>query len=217
MAINLGNNEPPAAVRATTPGWRDPRLWIGVALVTASVVVGARVVGRADDSVAMWAVAADLAPGDTVESSDLTVTRVRFADAADREKYFTTDDPLPSERHLLRPVGAGELLPRAVLGASDDEVVHVSVSVPGPQVPPSVRAGSTVDLWVTPPPGSAETTKARLVVSGVVVVEAPGATSDFGAASAERQLVLGVPDSETDLARVLTASGAGRLMLVGRG
>ena len=38
----------PAATRPTTPGWRDPRLWIGVVLVTGSVVAGARILSGAD-------------------------------------------------------------------------------------------------------------------------------------------------------------------------
>ncbi|WP_299052203.1 hypothetical protein [uncultured Nocardioides sp.] len=40
----------PVATRARTPGWRDPRLWIGVLIVAVSVVVGVRLVSSADDS-----------------------------------------------------------------------------------------------------------------------------------------------------------------------
>ena len=42
------------------PGWRDPRLWIGIAIVAVSVVAGARLLAAADDSVTVWAAAADL-------------------------------------------------------------------------------------------------------------------------------------------------------------
>ena len=45
VARNLGRPDavvPPPAVRASTPGWRDPRLWVGVAIVAVSVVGGAR-------------------------------------------------------------------------------------------------------------------------------------------------------------------------------
>ena len=45
----------PAALRGQRPAWRDPRLWIGIVLVAASVVVGARVLAAADDTVQVWA------------------------------------------------------------------------------------------------------------------------------------------------------------------
>ncbi|WP_104107584.1 hypothetical protein [Nocardioides sp. 616] len=215
MLNSSGNLDAPPALRATTPGWRDPRLWIGVALVAVSVVVGARVVGGADESVAMWSVSRELAPGDVLEPSDLEVTRVRFAQPADARAYFGVDDELPADRYLLRGIGVGEMVPRAVLGAPRSDIAHVSVSVPSAQVPPSVRSGSVVDVWLAPRPG-AETARARLAVSEVTVVEAPRASSGFGA-EGQRQLVLGVADEGVDLARVLTASGTDRLMLVGRG
>src|SRR5690242_2876688 len=39
----------PAATRTRPSGWRDPRLWVGVVLVTGSVVAGARILSAADD------------------------------------------------------------------------------------------------------------------------------------------------------------------------
>src|SRR6478736_5540715 len=67
VSRNLGSSRvhpsTPTAVRATRPGWRDPRLWVGVLIVAVSVVAGARVLAAADDTVAVWAVAADAGPG----------------------------------------------------------------------------------------------------------------------------------------------------------
>ena len=44
----------PAVRRLRSSRWRDPRLAVGVVLVAASVVVGARVLAAADDTVAVW-------------------------------------------------------------------------------------------------------------------------------------------------------------------
>lgn len=206
---------PPPASRVKSPGWRDPRLWLGVALVAVSVVVGAKLVGGADDTVAMWSVASDIAAGDTVERADLVLTRVQFADEGDAARYFAAEEPLPAEPHLVRGLGAGELLPRAAFGAPTTGTSQVSVSVPVSQVPPSVRSGSVVDLWVVPAAG--ESGRAKLAVGEVVVLEAPRSAADFGAAGGEQQLVLSIPDDAADLAKVVTASGTGRLMVVGRG
>ena len=56
----------PAATRTRSPGWRDPRLWVGVVLVTGSVVAGARILAGADDMTSVWAASGDLAAGQTL-------------------------------------------------------------------------------------------------------------------------------------------------------
>ncbi|HRK48490.1 MAG TPA: hypothetical protein PK324_22875, partial [Nocardioides sp.] len=58
----------PSAVRGHRSGWRDPRLWVGVVLVAVSVVVGSRTLAAADDTVQVWAAAADLGVGQRVEA-----------------------------------------------------------------------------------------------------------------------------------------------------
>ena len=109
----------PTARRASAPGWRDPRLWIGVAIVAASVLVGALVLGTSDDTVAVWAATDAMGPGHALTADDLTVRRVGFADAADASLYFGADEQLPSGLRLLHGVAAGELLPRAAVGSGD--------------------------------------------------------------------------------------------------
>lgn len=203
------------ARRGVRPGWRDPRLWVGVAIVVCSVVVGARVVSAADDSVAVWALRTDKAPGEVVSHGDLVTVRLRFEEAADAERYFAVGDTLPSARHLLRPVGEGELLPRAGLGELEPGTSRVSVAVPSTHLPPGVTTGSRVDLWVSPEDAAGG--RARQAAEDVVVLELPAARGEIGGGGLERQVVLAVPDRGTLLADVLTASSTGRLMVVGRG
>ncbi len=217
VRVTLGKNDSLSAVRAQPPGWRDPRLWIGVAIVAASVVAGARIVGGADDSVAVWEVAGDLAPGLAVDESVLEPSRVRFADPVDAGRYLPVADELPADLVLTRGVGDGELLPRAALGTADDAgTVALSVSVPGAKVPTSVGPGSRVDVWIVPGTGADDKATAVLAVEDVSVIESPAGSSEFGSASSDRQLVLGIPD-DTDLSELILASGTGRVMLVGRG
>ena len=56
-------DSPPAA-RLGRPRWRDARLLGGLLLVLLSVVLGARVLAAADDTVAVWSVTTDLAAGE---------------------------------------------------------------------------------------------------------------------------------------------------------
>ncbi|WP_395693015.1 hypothetical protein [Nocardioides sp.] len=181
----------PAATRAHRSGWRDPRLWVGLLIVAVSVVAGARLLASADDTVAVWAVAADAGPGARLDPDDLVPHRVRFAHDADLGGYFTVDDPLPSELRLVRAVGAGELLPRAAVGESGTatDSVELPVAVDAELVPPSVHAGSVVDVYLAGARGGALLTRAT-------VVDAPGMETTFGSATGRRQLVLAVPAAD---------------------
>ncbi len=217
VTSTLGTSETPSALRATPPGWRDPRLWVGLALVAASVVVGARVLAQADEATVVWAAAVDLPVGQQLADDDLVATRVRFLDDADAQRYLGADEPLPDPHTLLRAVAAGELVPSAALGdPGSDQLLSVPVSVPRLSVPPDVAPGSVVDVWVTVST-AADKTVSRPLLSGVVVLAAPPGTDGFGA-TGDRQLVLGVsPVDEGALGKTLAAAEESGLTIVGRG
>ena len=208
----------PAAVRAARPGWRDPRLWVGVLIVAGSVVAGARVLAAADDSVSVWAAARDLGAGDTVTAADLVVRRVRFTSSTDLGRYVSADAAVPAGTLLVRGIGAGELLPRTALGAAGTQgLLQLPVAVAADQVPPSVSAGSMVDVYLVPAPGSdcASSCDGRPVLSKVTVVAASTVDSGF-AASGSRQLVLGVDASGAAAFYQAVAAGDGATVSVVR-
>ncbi len=168
-------------MRVTTPGWRDPRLWVGVAIVAACVVAGARLLAGADDTVAVWAVSSDMGPGDQVTADDLVSERVRFADADDLERYFTVDQELPADLELTRGVGEGELLPRAAIGsAGASGTLQVRIAVDNEQVPSAVTAGSTVHVYLASATGKGAPT-GDPALEAVTVVDAPPVEDNFAA------------------------------------
>ncbi|WP_145725792.1 MULTISPECIES: hypothetical protein [unclassified Nocardioides] len=201
MSRDLGSSPGtpvPPATRVARPGWRDPRLWVGVLLVAGSVVLGARLLAAADDTVAVWGLAADRGSGAPVVAGDLEVHRVRFADDATLERYFPADEPVPDALVLTRPVGAGELLARSSVGAADSvRVVQVPLAVDPQQVSPDVATGAVVDVWVRDgaaapddaPPGT------EPALSEVTVLAAP-AYDDTFAVSGTRQVVVAVDDGQ---------------------
>ena len=195
----------PPAVRSSSPGWRDPRLWVGVAIVAASVLVGARVLAAADETVQVWSLAVDAGSGEQLSDDDLVATRVRFADSGDLERYFAVDAELPDDLTVLRGLGAGELLPRAAIGSGDDAgTVTVSLAVTPLLVPSGVGSGAVVDVYVTGDVDGGRPRDAGVpVLAGVTVVEAPQADDTF-TPSGERQVELAVPDDEVgELYRLL--------------
>jgi hypothetical protein len=119
---------------------------------------------------------------------------VRFADTGDLAGYFTVEERLPTDLELTRGVGAGELLPRAAVGAAGaGGMLQVPVAVDAEQVPGSVGAGSVVDVYLVASAGAATADPGGPALASVTVVDAPPLTETFGT-SGKRQLVLAVED-----------------------
>lgn len=204
----------PRARRDDRPSWRDPRIAIGLLVIAGSVLVGATVLGDADETVPVWVVTVDAAAGQEVDALELSARSVRFVDADLAGRYVSASRPVPSGSVLVRPVGAGELLPRSALGAADSgpALVEVPVSAAVEAVPRTVGVGSVVDVWVGGDPSAAG---AERVLDDVVVVDAPQAEAGLAPAST-RSLVLGVPPDQVDALPALLAAvgeGSGRIVV----
>lgn len=208
------------ASRSHRPGWRNPRLLLGIVLIAGSVIVGGRVFAAADDTVGVWALARDLPAGAAVGEEDLAQRQIRFPDTGTADRYLATSDAVPDGTTLNRPVTAGELLPRAAFtDTSGIDLVEVPISVVADDLPATVRQGSVVDVWVTPKVSAVGQARVRAfpVLTDVVVVAVPGA-SDSLAPQATRQVIVGVPSSRTDaLGTALGAISDGRVVIARTG
>jgi hypothetical protein len=215
-------SDTPAATRASTPGWRDPRLWIGVAIVAASVFVGALVLGTSDDTVPVWAAADTMGAGHVLTADDLTVRRVRFADASDADLYYPADRQLPADLRLRRGIGAGELLPRGAVGLADAAGVRqVPISVASDQVPGEVSVGASVDVYLRPASHAgcqdSPVCSGRPVLADVTVLDAPAVDQEFGPGG-QRMLVLAMTGGQArTFFRLLASVDDPSLTVVGRG
>jgi len=212
--------EPERATRTRPPGWRNPRLVVGLLLVAGSVVLGARLLASADDTVGVWVLSRDLPAGALLEEGALESQRVRFPDAATADLYLATTDRPPRGATLDRPLAAGELLPRAAFaGDGGADLVEVPISVGSDDLPATVRQGSAVDVWVTPEVPAVHESKvvAVPVLTDVVVVAVPGA-ADSLAPQATRQVIVGVPEERAEeLASALGGISAGRVIIARKG
>lgn len=147
-----GRDVPPAtaARRVSAPSWRDPRLLVGVVLVLASVVLGARVVSAAQQTASVWALSRAVGAGQPVTAADLRVAEVHL-DAGTTPAYVPASAELAPDLVALRGLAPGELLPRAALGRTGDLTSRpVTVPVTG-NVPRGVEVGALVDVWVVRP------------------------------------------------------------------
>jgi hypothetical protein len=208
----------PPARRTVAATWRDPRLFVGLLIVAVSVLLGARLLATADDTVSVWAVRTDLPRGSGLSQDDLEVHEVRFADAGHADRYLPAGSPLPARATLLRDVGAGELLPRAALGgAGAAGLVEVPVAVAAEAVPATVRAGSVVDVWVTPEADAGGQPTATLLFDDVVVVAAPRTGSALGP-SVTRQVIIGVDAGQEEaLGDAFARASTGAIVITKQG
>lgn len=195
-----GHGASPPARRLRQTSWLDLRVILGIVLVLISVVLGARIVSAADSSVQVWAVSRDLAAGTTLAGDDLRPVRVRLVTDADR--YVRATDRL-SGRTLTRPVGAGELLPRAALTSSPVGRL-ISLPVPPLHAPDSLRRGQLVDVFATTKSttGNAASTTER-VLAGVPVQAVRLPRSGLSASGTEYAVLIRVPPELVK--RVVTA------------
>lgn len=210
----------PAASRRRRTPWKDPRLFVGVALVAASALLGAALLGGGDSGVGVWATRTALTEGQALAAGDLVRREVGFAAQRDADRYLTADKPLPEGATVTRDVGAGELLPRSALRTGTSEpLIQVPLSVAPTAVPVTVRVGSVVDVWVVPdvtasaPRESDAGPTARRVLPDVTVLHLSRAAGPLGA-GAERQVIVGLgPDLEAALPAALGSMATGSVVL----
>ncbi|WP_062302722.1 SAF domain-containing protein [Demequina subtropica] len=138
----------PLAARVRPPGWRDPRLVVGVLLIAIAVAGVVAVLASADRTVPVYAAAAELAPGTVLDESTVAIAHVRVGAG-----YLEAPASAPWGAVLTRAVGEGELIPAgAVVDAGSYGGRRLAVVATSP-VAPEVGAGTVVDVWVTPAGG----------------------------------------------------------------
>lgn len=203
----------PVAARLRRPGWRDPKLLVGVLIVTGSVALGSAVVSAAEASTPVWVAREALTPGDAVGDGQVVVGRVRL-EATEAQRYLTASEPLPDDAVAVRAVGAGELLPRAAVAVEADLGLRpVALPVTGP---PSagVDEGALVDVWVTPEGPNDATPVPRLLAEGLTVVEVTRPTGALAVGGQTVVHVLVPTDALPDVLAALAGRSAVHAVLV---
>lgn len=162
----------PPASRLKPPSWFDGRLIVGVVLVLASVVVGAKVVASSGHFDEVWAAAHDLAPGTTLTKSDLVSVKVRFHDHGGG--YYSASGKSLVGRTTIAPLSEGQLIPTAAVPAQPPTQTRlVTVPVAKLHMPhDSDLQGEQVDLYVTVDGTAGEPQRApQLVLANVTVAD----------------------------------------------
>lgn len=164
----------PKASRLTLPRWLDPKLLLGVLLVIVAMLLGARVLAGADDTVPVYQVKAAMFTGDALTSESVAVTNVHFTDASVADNYVSADSALPTGQVVNRDIHAGELLTQgSVSPKTKTPTVQVSVPVDAADLA-LVTENSRIDVIVVPNSNSANAKATPTkVLSNVLVTSVP--------------------------------------------
>lgn len=198
----------PVAARLRRPGWRDPRLLAGIAMVAASVLLGSWAVRTAQATVPVYVTRAALVPGDTVSADELAVVDVRLG-TVNLDHYLRADRPTAADVVVVRAVGRGELVPASAVGsAADLDLRPVSITLtraPSREVAP----GALVDVWFTPPApdDDAAPGEPRQLAGGLTVAEVTTPTGAFRASGGSSVQVLVPTDVLPVILTALAADG----------
>ncbi len=194
----------PSARRLRRARLGDLRLWLGLALVVGSVVVGARVMSVDEATVVVLRATRDLAAGSVPR--DLVPVRVNSTVAGGE---YLSGQP-PAGDVLRWPISAGELVPRsAIAAAADTKMREVTIPVDPLHAPPGLQSGDMVDVWSSPrenEPG------APVLVLPAVTVAAVAA-EDVGLGG-EIGVVLDVPAESVSAVVLAARSGVVDLVAV---
>lgn len=188
--------------------WTDVRFLIGIALVVASVAGVWFVVAAARQTVAVFAAARTIVPGETVDADDLRVVEVGLGRL--QEAYASPATLLPGAV-ATRTIAAGELVPQdAVADAASLRTTNVVVHS-ATEIPASVRAGTTVEVWAAPQLARGEFDTPRILVAGATVVSVAADDSMMGSNGTAVELVIGRADVADTLAAV---AGGARVSII---
>lgn len=187
----------------------DPRLFIGLLLVLASVAGVVAIVAAADRRTPVYALAASVAPGTRLDGAQL-VERSVALDGSDGD--YVPVGALPSGGVITtRALQAGELLPVSALGSPESLASTSLVLDLAAPVSEAVQPGAQLDLWRADPAdalagAAAVAVPPSVLVSGAVFVRAVD-DGQFGSDSGTRVELL-LPRDRVALVLQAVADGA---------
>jgi hypothetical protein len=168
---------------------QDPRLWLGIFLIIAAMIIGQIVISKASARVPAIVLNSNIAKGSLIKESDISVVQVSVPMA----KNLVT---APSEvvgKVADTDLFIGDLI--SVHSLAVDYPANVrSVSVPiRAGHLPQIQSGEKVDVWMTPSlDGIALPGPATLIIPNAVVVQAP----EFVDAGMDTSVSIQIPQTQ---------------------
>lgn len=178
--------------RLKPPSWKDPRLFVGVLLVLASVVGVISLVGSADRTTEVYAARDSIAVGEKLTVDNVVRAKVRLGET--EEHYITAEAGLPEGLVAVQRIGKNQLVPKeslATVDALDRKPVAVTIDE---ALPTQVVAGTRVDVWVALPDARNGFSEPKLLLPGAEIAQVTAGSTALGSSRGTVLMVL-VADS----------------------
>jgi hypothetical protein len=183
--------------------WSDARFFLGILLVVASVAGVWFVVAASRQTVPAFAASRTIVLGEAISSDDVRLVDVSLGQIGEA---YLTEDALADGLVATRTIQSGELVPRSAVGEASavrttSVVLRSAVDVPG-----SVDAGSTVEVWAAPLIERGSYDAPRILVADATVVSVTRDDSMIGGGSATLEVVIPRADVPATLAAMADES-----------
>lgn len=200
----------PTPRRWARPRWVNLRVVVGLLLVVASMVAGARFLAADRETIEIWSVRTDLAVGAVLRADDLQAREVRLGESS--AVYLATDSSSPVGQEVNRQLHAGELLPAGAVGLPAEGRVVV-LPVQPERLPDGVVHGSEVDVYLSTGRGAGESATHR-VLEAVTVQSVGGADGGLTSVAGSVQVSVALSREQAELLVPTLADGEVLLVLV---
>jgi hypothetical protein len=185
---------------------KNSRLAMGLALFIIAISAGSLIAKEANRTVYVWASNGELAPGNTIASTDLKAVSVLLPESA--KNYISTNAQLVGAIVMHR-IGTGDLIP--VNGISTDSQKlgqrALPLTVEITDLPADLQRGEVIDIYAIPNSSQKSIFEPELITSGITVAEASSKNN-----SGKALVVVNLP--EDLVMRTLAFISESRLIIV---
>jgi len=181
--------------------WADARFFLGILLIAVSIGGVWLIVNTSRQTTPIYAAAHTLVPGEPVSADELRVVDVALGAS---ERAYLSPGVLGDGLVATRTIAEGELVPLGAVGDAEAARTTTVVVRSAIDVPASVAAGATVEVWSAPPAEQGRFGVPAILVADATVVSVTRDDSMIGGGTASVELVI----PRADVAATLTAIAA---------
>jgi hypothetical protein len=185
---------------------KNSRLAMGLALFIIAISAGSLIAKEANRTVYVWASNGELAPGNTIASTDLKAVSVLLPESA--KNYISTNAQLVGAIVMHR-IGTGDLIPVDAISTDSQKLGQraVPLTVEITDLPTDLQRGEVIDIYAIPNSSQKSISEPELITSGITVAEASSKNN-----SGKALVVVNLP--EDLVMRTLAFISESRLIIV---
>jgi hypothetical protein len=185
---------------------KNSRLAMGLALFIIAISAGSLIAKEANRTVYVWASNGELAPGNTIASTDLKAVSVLLPESA--KNYISTNAQLVGAIVMHR-IGTGDLIPVDAISTESQKLEQraVPLTVEITDLPADLQRGEVIDIYAIPNSSQKSISEPELITSGITVAEASSKNN-----SGKALVVVNLP--EDLVMRTLAFISESRLIIV---